>query len=151
MAGELLGDDFRLNYDSANNYSSPTWVNQTSVGDLSFDVGNEQVEIPKRIAFKTYKKGRGDWTLGFTMNYDPANTFHTAVISAINAGTKIHLAVSDGVANTNGTNYWHAWWFLTGPLDASLDSNANIEVEGKVHHDTGTSDADVPAFVTVGS
>ncbi len=57
MADELLGDDFRLYYDTADSYDSPTWVEQKSVGDIGFDPGNEQVEIPVRIAFKIYKKG----------------------------------------------------------------------------------------------
>lgn len=149
MSAEKLGDDFRLNYDANSNYSTPSWSNQTSIGDLSFDFGIEQVEIPKRIGYKTYKKGRADWELGFTMNYDANNTFHTAVRSAIEAGTKLHLAVSDGTITTNGTHYWHGWWLLTGNLDASLDSAAAIEVTGKCHHDTGTSDAEAPAAATV--
>ena len=146
MSDELLGDDFTLNWDQDSSYSYPNWLAAVSAGDLGFDPGNEQVEIPKRIAFKTYKKGRGDWALSFTMNYDPTNLFHIAVRNAITTGDKIHLAIADGDIST--ANYWHAWWFLSGPLDASLDTNANIEVEGKVHNDTGSGDTELPAFVT---
>ena len=146
MSNELLGDDFKLYYDSASSFDSPTWVEQVSAGDLGFDPGIEQVEIPLRIAYKVYKKGRADWSLTFTMNYDPDNTFHTAVRDAITNGTKIHLAIADGDIDDDG-NYWHAWWFLSGPIDAALDSNANIEVEGKIHHDRGDGDDELPAFV----
>lgn len=145
MSNELLGDDFRLYYDSASSYSTPTWVQQISVGDMGFDPGNEQVEIPIRIAFKVYKKGRADWELTFTMNYDPDSTFVTAVRNAITNGTKLHLAIADGPVASE--NYWHAWWMLSGPLDAALDSNANIEVSGKIHHDRGVSGNELPAFV----
>lgn len=145
MSEELLGDDLKLYYDSASDFTTPTWVEQISVGDIGFDPQNEQVEIPKRIAFKTYKKGRGDWTLSFTMNIDVTNTFHVAVMDAITDGTPIHLALALGDIDAGG--YWHAWWFLSGPVDAALDSNANIEVEGKCHHDLGEYDDEFPAFV----
>lgn len=149
MSAEKLGDDFRLNYDANSNYSTPSWSNQTSVGDIGFDFAAEQVEIPKRIGFKTYKGGRQDWELSFSMNYDANNSFHTAVRGAIEAQTKLHLALSDGNIATNGTHYWHAWWMLSGNLDASLDSPATIDVTGKCHFDTGTSDNQPPAAATI--
>jgi len=145
MSAELLGDDFTLNWDQDGSYSSPSWLATVSVGDLGFDPAYEQVEIPKRISTKTYKKGRGDWSLSFTMNYDKTSAFHTAVRNAITNGTKIHMAIADG--DIASSNYWHAWWFLSGPLDASLDTNANIEVEGKCHFDIGADDSELPAFV----
>lgn len=151
MGEELLGDDFKLYWDSASDYDSPTWALQTSVGDLGFDPQNEQVPIPKRKAFKYYKKGRGDWTLSFQTNIDKSNAFHNAVRAAIDNGTAIHLAIADGPIATAGTEYHHAWWFLTGPTDGSLDTNANIEVEGKIHHDDGEYGDEDPAAVTVGA
>ena len=146
MSEELLGDDFNLFWDADGSFSSPAWERLVSVGDLGFDTGNEQVEIPLRIAVKVYKKGRGDWTLSFTMNYDKTNLFHMAVRDALTTGDPIHLAICDGDDIDTG-DYWHAWWFVTGPIDASLDNNANIEVEGKVHHFRGDNDDELPAFV----
>jgi hypothetical protein len=143
---ELLGDDFQLFYDTAGNFTSPTWVIQPSIGDLGFDPANEQVEIPLRITVKVYKKGRGDWTLSFTMNYDKSNTFHMAVMTAIRNGTRIHLAFVDG-STISGSNYYHAWWLLTGPIDGALDSAGSVEIEGKVHHDRGGAGTELPAFV----
>lgn len=133
MADELLGEDFKLYYDSAGDWDTPDWEEQTSVGDLSFDPQNEQVEIPKRKAFKFYKKGRGDWSLGFTMNYDKDNQFHVAIAGAIESGDPVHLAFADGDIDDPGTVYYHAWFLVGGPHDASLDTNANIEVEAKIH------------------
>jgi hypothetical protein len=138
---ELLGDSFKLFYDTAASFGTPTWVEQISVGDISYDTANEQVEIPKRVAFKTYKKGRSDLTFKFTMNVDPTNTFHTAMIASINDGTKKHLAISPGAIAGGG--YWHGFFMLTGPVDAALDSAAKVEVEAKVHAD----DTNLPAFV----
>lgn len=143
---EILGDDFNLFYDTSGNFTSPTWVVQASIGDLSLDTAKEQVEIPLRIAYKVYKTGRGDWTLSFTMNYDKANTFHMAVLAAIRAGSRIHLAFVDGSA-ISGNNYYHAWWVLTGPINAALDSPGTVEVEGKIHHDRGGSGTELPAYV----
>lgn len=146
MSDELLGDDFALFWDTAGDFASPTFVLQVSVGDLGFDPANEQVEIPIRIPVKVYKKGRGDWTLSFTMNYDKGNDFHMAVRDAITSGDPIHLAIADG-DDIDTADYWHAWWMLSGPLGASLDSGATIEVEGKVHHDRGDADDELPEFV----
>lgn len=145
MSNELLGDDFELNWDTAQSFDSPTWTKQVSVGDIGFEPGNEQVEIPIRIPVKVYKKGRADWTLTFQSNYNKDNAFLNAVRQAINFGTKIHLAISDG--NVNTENYWHAWWFLSGPLGASLDEASQYDVEGKVHFDRGVDDDELPAFV----
>lgn len=146
MSNELLGDDFRLFWDSADNWDSPTMVEVISIGDLGFDPAGEQVEIPIRIRTKVYKKGRGDWTLSFTLNYDPDDPFCLAAIDAVNNGTKIHLAFADG-ATFADANVWEAWWMLTGPIDAALDTNASIDVEGKVHFDRGVSGDELPRFV----
>lgn len=144
---EMLGDDFTLNYDVDSNYSSPNWVKQTSVGDLQFDMANETPEIPKRIGTKVYKSGRQDWKLSITMNYDTGNTFHQAMRDAIRTGNRIHLAIAEGNIAVNTTDYWHAWWLVKGPLDASLDNPATYDIECMPHHNMGTNDAEIPAFV----
>ena len=146
MSEELLGDDFTLFWDADSSWSAPNWEAQVSVGDIGFDPGNEQVEIPIRIVTKVYKKGRGDWTLSFTINYDKTNTFHMAVRDAIRTGDPIHIALCDGDDIETG-DYWHAWWMLSGPIGASLGTAASIDVEGKVHHDRGDADDELPEFV----
>lgn len=149
MGAELLGDDYELALDTAasgaGSYSTPTWAKQTSLGDIKFDMANETPEIPKRIVTKVYKKGRGDWKLSFTMNFDPTNTFHVKVRDAIRTGARVHLAIAEGPIAS--ADYHHAWWLLTGPLDASLDSAASYEVEAMCHHDMGSNDTELPAFV----
>lgn len=149
MSAELLGDDFRLYHDGNNTYNAPSWSQIYSAGDVGLAFNNEQVNIPKRISYKVYKKGRADWELSFKCNYDATNSFHTAVRSAIENGTKIHLALADGAINTNNTHYWHAWWLLDGPLSGNLDEAGGFDVKGKLHHDTGTAEAEPPAAATV--
>jgi len=146
MSEELLGDDFRIFWDQDNDFDTPDWVEEISIGDMSFDPGNKQVEIPKRIPFVTYKKGRADWSLKFNLNYDKTNDMHMAIRDAITNGTKIHLAICDG-DNITENDYWHANWFVTGPLDGALDKPAGYAVEGKIHFDTGTDGSETPAFV----
>lgn len=146
MSNELLGDDFRLFWDSDDSWTSPSWETIISIGDLGFDPAKEQVEIPIRIATKVYKSGRGDWTLSFTLNYDPDDTFCAAVVDAINNGTKIHLAIGDD-DDIGEANIWEAWWMLAGPLDAALDTNASFDIEGKVHFDRGTGGDELPRYV----
>lgn len=146
MANQI-GDEFKLYYDSASNYSTPTWVEQVDIGNLALDPAPEQVEIPKRNGFKMYKKGRQDLSITFDISFDPANTSHTAMRDAIRAGTKIHLAVANGAIATIGTIYYHGWFMLVGPEDLSLDSPATISVEAKVHADSASDE--LPAKVTV--
>lgn len=146
MSVELLGDDFSLFWDSNDDWDSPSWVAQISVGDIGMDHANEQVEIPLRIAVKVYKKGRGDWSLTFTSNYDRSNAFHMAVRDAIRTGDPIHLAFADG-DDIETADYTHAWWMLSGPIEASLDNPASIDVEAKVHHFRGDNDDELPEFV----
>lgn len=147
---ELLGDDFNLFWDSADNWDTPTWVRQTSIGDLGFDAARKQVEIPKRIRTATYKNGRGDWELTFTMNYSRSNAFHRAVVAAIAADgdNPLHLAIVDGDDITdNEASYWEGWFTLAGPLNAALDEGATIEVTGKPSCFIGAADDELPQFV----
>jgi len=148
MSDELLGDDFNLFWDPTVSFDSPDWERQVSMGDIGFDTDPVHAEIPKRIRSKVYKKGRDNWTLTFTSNYSRNAAFHKAVIAAIVNGTKIHLAIVDGDdADDPEANVWHAMWLLKGPIGASLDEAASIEVEGVPHHDTGTSDEEQPEYI----
>ena len=133
--GELVGDDFNLLYDTEDPYdfATPTWVAQTSVGDIELNVGRVGVEIPKRTATKTRQGGRQEWSLSFTMNYSRTNTFHQAVMRAIESGDPIHLGICDGEIADDAANLWHALWHLTGPLGMSIDEGATVEVEGMPH------------------
>lgn len=147
--GELLGDDFTLNWDTEDpqSFTAPTWANQPSVGDIGFNMGRVEVEIPKRKAVKTARGGRQEWELTFTMNYARDNAFHMAVIAAIESGDQIHLALADGIIDDPddpAENLWHAWWFLTGNLGASLDEGATVEITGKVHACAGENDDEDP-------
>lgn len=147
--GELLGDDFNLYYDEASpqDFESPDWARQASVGDIGFNMGRVEVEIPKRKAVKTSRGGRQEWELTFTMNYARGNEFHVAVVRAIESGAPLHLGVADGYIDgdePDATSLWHAWWFLTGDLSASLDEGATVEVTAKVHACAGDADDEDP-------
>lgn len=146
MANQI-GDDFKLYYDSASDFDTPTWVEQVDIGNLALDPAPEQVEIPKRNGFKMYKKGRQDLSITFDLSFDPANVSHTAMRDAIRSGAAVHLAVANGAIATAGTIYYHGMFMLVGPEDLSLDSAATISIEAKVHADSASTD--LPAKVTV--
>jgi hypothetical protein len=131
-----LGEDFLLYHDtSANNgtsaWTTPTWVLQNGVGDMTFDRAPKSVEVKSRSTKHTkYKQGRFDQRLSVTVNYDPASAFVTALEAAVAAQTHLHLAIADGAIATGGTNYWHADYCIVGdPLSAALDDGATFEVE----------------------
>lgn len=145
MANELLGNDIHIFWDSAANYSSPSWQKQISFGDLGFDPGIVPVEIPLRIGFTTYKGGRSDGELTFTMNYSADNNWHTAIRDAIRSRGRVHLAIVEGSAVATN-DYLHAWFLLGGPLGAGLDDVASYDVSGKFHHDIGLNMGEIPAY-----
>ncbi len=143
----LLGDDWRLYYDTADDWANATFVQQTDLGDLGFEFNPEQVEVPKRQTHKVYKSGRQDWMLSFNLNANPGATFYDAVEAAIEAGSSLHLALANGDITANGTKYWHADWNMYGNIEADLDSNSQIPIEAKC---SATSN-NTPVKVTVGS
>ena len=133
--GELVGDDFTLNWDTESPYdfASPTWAEQTSLGDIELDVSKVRIEIPKRTVSKTSQGGRQEWSLGFTMNYSRSNAFHQAVMAAVRDGSPIHLGIADGVIAEDASNLYHAIWHLTGPISATIDEGVTVEIEGMPH------------------
>ena len=147
---ELLGDDFNIFWDTEDDFADPTWVRQLSLGDIGFNPNRAQVEIPKRIRTKTYKNGRGDWEVTFTMNYSRSNSFHRAIMLAITSDGQnpLHLAICDGDdIDDPEASYAHAWWEVAGPLSASLDEGATVEITCKPSCFLGDDDDELPEFV----
>ena len=143
----LIGDEGELQYDSASSYATPTWVKQTELSDLAIDTSPITVEVPKRTRHKVAKGGREEWSLSFSLNVAPGDTFYDAVQTAIRTNAPIHLAVSEGDITASGTNYDHAWWFLRGGKTFNLDGVAVQEIEGMPHADAPAGEP--PAEATV--
>lgn len=143
----LLGDDYRLYWDTADSFGTPTWVWQRNVGDFGLDDSGEQVEVPIRWPWKFYKKGRQDTELTFAMNMHntTAEAFGRAVRDAMRDGSQLHLALAEGAITS--FDYLHAWWIVTGPLDLSLDAPAVYSVSAKLSVDFGTNEE--PAYVNL--
>lgn len=144
MPNALLGDDYRVFWDTGANFASPTWVEQKYMADIALADSKEQVEIPVRLAWKFYKAGRQDTELTFTLPFNPADNFHVDVRDKTRNGSKIHLAICEG-SNINAADYLHAWWIVTGDWDMSLDSPATFEVSARLAIDFGTNEE--PTYV----
>lgn len=145
MPNALLGDDFRIYWDTADSFGTPTWVYQRNLGDIGLADSGEQVEIPVRYPWKFYKKGRQDTELTFTMNYDPTDTFHIAIRDAIRDGSNVHMALAEG--DYQVLDYFHAWFIITGPQDLSLDAPATYAVSAKLSINFAAGEE--PAYVNV--
>lgn len=145
MPNALLGDDFRIYWDTAVDFAMPTWVWQRNLGDIAHNDSGEQVEIPIRYSRKFYKKGRQASELTFTMNYHPTETFHLNVRDHIRSGDRIHLAIAEGDITT--ADYFHAWFVLFGPEDMALDAPATFAVTAVPSIDFGASEE--PEYVNV--
>lgn len=138
MPNALLGDDYRLYWDTAVDFAMPVWDWQRNLGDLALSDNPEQVEIPIRYPWKFYKGGRQDTELTFTMNYHPTETFHQYVRDHIRDKSRVHFAISEGDIAT--ADYFHAWWLLTGPADFALDAPATYAVSARLSIDFGASE-----------
>lgn len=129
----LTGDDVFLFVDTADDYSSPTWVKLVECGDIDFDASHVEVEVNKRTPTKTAVGGRQEWSLSATVNVAPGDTLWEKIKSAKESKGKIHLAFAYGDIADNSIDYYHAWWFLRGSGSFQLDTQATISIEGKPH------------------
>ncbi|MEM8864559.1 MAG: hypothetical protein AAGF31_03330 [Planctomycetota bacterium] len=138
MGKVYLGDDFLLYIDTANNWSSPTWVLVECIEDLAIDPQPITAQINKR-GKKTpgYKRGRFDQMLSFKLLNSEDDTEFDAIENAIwnqtNDGTEIlHLALVRGDITVSGNKIWENDFIVSGaPLDPSLDEGASYDVECK--------------------
>lgn len=147
MASHIKGNDYKLYYRSGGNYASPTWSEITAVDDLGYDPGPSDVTIPVRGGNTGHLHGANDPSVSFTLYEDSADANVTALVSAVHDGTSVHLAVANGLINTNGTKYFHGECALFATHAGNRTEGSMFSVEARRH---GDSDNDF-AFATVGS
>lgn len=105
MAGELLGRDCYLYYNSAT-AATPTWVLIAQAVDVSFTIDKNYGDVSSRAsAWKKNKAALKDLSVSFGYRYKAAVT--DAVFDALRAkaiaNTETELFVADGLAATAGT------------------------------------------------
>lgn len=130
-------DEWRLNYDTADSWASPTWAQIKAFVDPNFDPEKADIEITPQNEETGHLQGPGNPMIGFTLQDDKGDANVQELIDAINAGTMVHLALSRGNIATAAVKYYHMECCLFGTLTASRGGVAQWEVEARRH---GNSD-----------
>ena len=126
-------DIYRLYYDSASSWGSPTWVQVEAFSDVTVDPARGDIEIPEQNADTGHLQGNGDPVISFTLYEDTGDSSVTAMITNLLAGTITHIAIAAGDITTNGTIYWHMEACLFAPNGLSRGEPSMWEVEAKRH------------------
>jgi hypothetical protein len=127
------GADVRLYYDTANSFGSPTWVAIPAAGDIDIDPNFDDVKIPERGADMGHLHGEKDWSFKFTLFEDSGDANVVAMITAMWAGTSIHLAVANGAIATTGTKYVHGDCLLSGPEAGHRGDPHSYDITAQKH------------------
>lgn len=133
MAGELLGRECYLYYNSAT-HASPTWVLIAQAVDVSFSIDKNYGDVSSRAS--TWKKNRAalkDLSISFGYRYKAGVT--DAVFDALRAkaiaNTEVEMFAADGLSNATGTEGIRAYVDLTMGREEPLEDGVLIPFEAK--------------------
>ena len=142
MAGEVIGYDCKLFYNSATN-ASPTWVEITNAVDVSMNIDKNYGNVSSRASgWKKNKAALKDLSISFGYRYKQGVTdavFDVLRAAAI-ANTQLQLWVADGASATTGTEGISAYYDLTMGQEQPLEDGVMIPFEGKhvVFYESGS-------------
>lgn len=133
MAGELLGRECYLYYNSATN-ATPTWVLIANAVDVSFSIDKNYGDVSSRASgWKKNKAALKDLSVSFGYRYKQGVTdsvFDALRANAI-ANTATEFFIADGVAATSGTEGIRAFLDLTFGRDEPLEDGVLCPFEAK--------------------
>lgn len=133
------GDEYRLYYDTATSWASPTWVQIKAFVDPSVDPAKGDVEVPEQNEDTGHLQGNGDPVISFTLFDDDGDTNVEALVAASLDGSMKHIAISRGDIATSGVKYWHMESVIMAPLSASRGDAAQYDLEAKRHANSDNS------------
>lgn len=133
MAGELLGRECYLYYNSATN-ASPTWVLIANAVDVSFSIDKNYGDVSSRASgWKKNKAALKDLTVSFGYRYKQGVT--DSVFDALRgfaiANTPTELFVADGPSGTAGSEGIRAFVDLTLGREEPLEDGVLVPFEAK--------------------
>ena len=131
MAGELLGRECYLYYNSAT-HASPTWVLIGNAVDVSTNVAKNYGDVSSRASgWKKNKPSLKDLTLSFGYRYkNGTDTVFDALRAAAIANTATEFFIADGLAATNGTEGIRAYFDLQMNDEQPLEDGVTVTFEG---------------------
>lgn len=142
MAGELLGMDCKLYYNSAT-HATPTWVLVSQAVDVSMSIDKNYGDVSSRASgWKKNKAALKDLGCSFGYRYKAAvtDTVFDALRAAAIANTPTELFIADGASGTAGSEGIRAYFDLTMGREEPLEDGVLIPFEGKhvINYESGS-------------
>lgn len=142
----MRGRDSKTYYDSASNWTTPTWVemtriiNETITPEATMVAGGSRLEEYEDNEVVSRKFG-----LNATYRYKKASvgtdSVYAAMLTAFEAGNPIFMAFMDGAITTTGSKGWRAPIKLTQmPIKRDLGDLTEVTLQGVscLYDDSGT-------------
>lgn len=131
MAGELVGRDCKLYYNSAT-HASPTWVLIANAVDVSVGISKSYADVSSRASgFKKNAAALKDLTCSFGYRYkNGTDTVFDALRAAAMANTPTELFIADGLAATTGSEGIRAYFDLAMTDEQPLEDGVTAQFEG---------------------
>lgn len=139
------GDQYRLYYDTANDWDTPTWVWIKAFSDPTISPNKGEVAVEEQNADTGYLHGVGDPEFAFTLHNDKGDANVQALIDATQSGAMVHLAFADGDIATTGTDYDHMECVLFSSASAGRGNAASHDVTAKRHANSDNTITSVTA------
>jgi hypothetical protein len=125
------GDDYRLYLDTADTWATPTWVEIKACGNIEVDDGIAEIAVPERSASTGYMHGSKDPGITFELFEDDSDTNVGTLITALQDGSQVHLAVCNGDESVAGNRLVHAECVLFGGQAANRGEVAQWAVTAR--------------------
>jgi len=142
----MRGRDGKTYYDSADNWTTPTWVEIAKIidetitpsADLASGGDRSEEYEDNEIAARKF-----EWncTYRYKKASVGADAVYTALLAAFEAGTPVFMAFMDGGISTSGSKGWRAPVLIDQmPQQRNLGDLVEVTVHGvgKLYDDSGT-------------
>lgn len=128
------GIDFRL-YSGSGTWLSETWTEIQGVQDITVSANADDVSASVRGLSVGHLRGQSDNSFTFSLAFDKGDTATASLLTAMDGGTMVTLAIADGPIATAGTTYFQMQCVLMGrQLSApAAGSPATYEVTAMRH------------------
>ncbi len=127
------GADVYLYYDTAASFGSPTWALIKACGDIKVDPNFDDVQVPERSSDMGHMHGEKDWSFEFDLFEDTGDSNVVTLITAMWAGTQVHLGVTNGAVATSGTKLVHGECVLFASADGNRADPHTYKIKASKH------------------
>jgi len=130
------GVDWYLYLDTADNWSTPTWVRVDAVEDIDVADNADDIAAPVRGLATGHLKGHNDPSITFTLHVDRGDTDVETLITRMGTGAKTHIAVGNtaDITVSDASVYYHIEAVLMGrELTAPMSGVSSLSVRAFRH------------------